>query len=331
MTILVPFAVKTVGGTSSFARKFAEEAEHQGHRVVFDWQRPFDCVLVIADASLISLFIAKIRGKRIIQRLDGVYHPATPAGRWFWLYNLKMQLLHNWLADSIIYQSRFSEQSCRQFLGKTSAPTTIIYNGVDLTAYRRANPPSTPSKTLRLVTSGLFRRRDQIEPLLRSVQRLETPWELSIYGPFKQGIASLVRSTAADTRIRWVGSRTAQELAAELPLHDLYLFSDQSACPNAVLEAMAAGLPIVAFDRGSIAELVETGRNGFVVPLAHQDSFRDPYPFEEIDYQHFAESIQSADRQRVNLGTASRGIVEARFGVDTMLKQYCVALEATGL
>lgn len=326
MTILVPFSVKAVGGTSSFARKFAKEAERQGYQVVFDWHQPFDCVLVIADAPLLSLLAAKIRGKRIIQRLDGVYHPATPAGRWFRFYNLKMQLLHNWLADSIIYQSRFSEQSCEQFLGKPGAPTTIIYNGVDLSAYQPAKPTS--SKTLRLVTSGLFRRRDQIEPLLRSVRRLKIPWELSIYGPFKQGIASLVDSTATDKRVHWRGSRTVSELASELSHHDIYLFSDQSACPNAVLEAMAAGLPIIAFDRGSIAELVETGHNGYVVPLTHQDSFRNPYPFKEIDYQVFAEAIQSLNQQRVKFSKASRDIVEARFGIDAMLRQYCLMLEA---
>ena len=41
--------------------------------------------------------------------------------------------------------------------------------------------------------------------------------------------------------------------------------------PNAVLEAMAAGRPVVAFDSGDVRRLVDDGVTGYVVPLGAVD------------------------------------------------------------
>jgi starch synthase len=43
--------------------------------------------------------------------------------------------------------------------------------------------------------------------------------------------------------------------------------TDMDMSPNAILEAMASGLPIVAYDSGAISEMVENGANGWVVPV----------------------------------------------------------------
>lgn len=47
--------------------------------------------------------------------------------------------------------------------------------------------------------------------------------------------------------------------------------SDSDMSPNAVLEAMAAGLPVVAYDTGAISEMVEDGRTGRVVPVGDRE------------------------------------------------------------
>ena len=42
--------------------------------------------------------------------------------------------------------------------------------------------------------------------------------------------------------------------------------------PNVVLEAMAAGLPVIATDIYGNRDLVEPGRNGFLLPTANPDA-----------------------------------------------------------
>lgn len=62
-------------------------------------------------------------------------------------------------------------------------------------------------------------------------------------------------------------------------------YGDKDGIPTALLEAMAAGLPVVVTDAGSILEVVKNGHDGIVVPqrdplaLAHaiETLLRDPY------------------------------------------------------
>ncbi len=71
-----------------------------------------------------------------------------------------------------------------------------------------------------------------------------------------------------------------------------------------VVEAMACGTPVIAFKRGSMPELIEDGKNGFLVA-----------------------DVQKAVEQVGRLGTLSRAAcrrtVEERFSLERMVDQYC--------
>ena len=51
--------------------------------------------------------------------------------------------------------------------------------------------------------------------------------------------------------------------AADVLLHPTYY----DACSNAVIEALACGCPVVSSDRNGSAELIDEGRNGYVLPV----------------------------------------------------------------
>ncbi len=322
MKILLPFEIKDIGGTATFATMFRDRVSVNGHTVLDHFQHEFDSLFIIADCPLWIPMYAKLTGRKVVQRLDGVYHPATPAGRLYPLYNLKMWFIHRFLADTVIYQSKFSQHSCELFLGKTGAKhTTIIYNGVDTEKIPTRNPSVTGQPT-KLITFAKFRRRDQIEPILESVKLLNPEsYSLDIYGSHTENLRSLF--TGLPDNICFMGKQENQTILQLLSQYDIFLFSDQSACPNSVLEAMAAGLPTVAFGRGSIPELIESGYNGEVVSLQKNFlSFSHSYPFEKADFGAFAKSISAAAGNTSYYSKNSIIVSHERFALQRMMERY---------
>lgn len=323
MNIFLPFEIKDIGGTVTFAQKFSDAARNNGIEVSNKFSLNFNTLFIIADCSLWYPIMAKFLGKQVVQRLDGVYHPATPAGKWYPLYNLKMQIIHNFLADTVIYQSEFSKHSCETFLGRTRAEkTTIIYNGVDTESIPTKQIPSLDKTTVELLTFAKFRRRDQIEPIIESVKLLDSQkFTLHIFGSYTENLEALFKNLPPN--VIFHGKKSNEELLQILHQYDIFLFSDQSACPNSVLEAMAAGLPVVAFDRGSISELVKSGYNGEIVPVrtgTHQ--FEETYPFEAKNI-HMA--FRAIENVRVHLSLFSNNAIthtHEHFSLSKMIKAY---------
>ncbi len=115
--------------------------------------------------------------------------------------------------------------------------------------------------------------------------------------------------------ILWLGERDARAVVSAFDV--FVLPSRKEGLPYVVLEAMAAGLPVVATDTAGVEILVEPGWNGMVVP-------RD-------DVAAFAEAMVSLavdPELRARYGRASRQRV-ARFTVEAMAERtiaaYCVS------
>src|SRR5439155_14661673 len=96
----------------------------------------------------------------------------------------------------------------------------------------------------------------------------------------------------------------------------LVLPSQTEGLPVVVLEAMAAGLPVVATHVGGIPEAVSDGETGLLVPP------RDPDAVAEAIQRIVADA---ALRQHVV--AAARRNVEARFGVGRMVEETAAAYD----
>ena len=80
---------------------------------------------------------------------------------------------------------------------------------------------------------------------------------------------------------------------------------------NTILEAMASGLPVIATDVGGNADLVAHGQSGDIVPPG--------------DAQALARAMltwASLPARRHEAGSVGRHIVESRFSLDSMVRQY---------
>ena len=85
-------------------------------------------------------------------------------------------------------------------------------------------------------------------------------------------LSSYIREHGLEDQVRLLGFRTdARKLMYGM---DLFLFpSFQEGLPVAVMEAMAAGLPIIASDIRGNHDLIEDGRNGFLYPVDERERF----------------------------------------------------------
>ena len=74
----------------------------------------------------------------------------------------------------------------------------------------------------------------------------------------------------------FTGAKVGEELAQHYASADCFIFpSLTETFGNVVPEAMASGLPVVAFDYAAAHEHIDTGRNGVVVPMADRAAFID--------------------------------------------------------
>lgn len=101
---------------------------------------------------------------------------------------------------------------------------------------------------------------------------------------------------------------------------DIFVFPTQGDCfPIAIMEAMAAGLPVIATDVGALREEVEDGVNGFILP-----------PSDASAIVGAVRSILNDETKRKAMAISSRRIAEERFdarrnygAVLSLMKDIC--------
>jgi glycosyltransferase involved in cell wall biosynthesis len=82
-------------------------------------------------------------------------------------------------------------------------------------------------------------------------------------GPSKEEIHCIFESEGLTDRLFLAGERTGQELADAYQAMDIFVFASRTETQGMVLvEAMAAGKPVIALDASGVREVVEEGRNG---------------------------------------------------------------------
>src|SRR5205823_13173952 len=141
-------------------------------------------------------------------------------------------------------------------------------------------------------------------------------------GPGRPAVATDIRRLPAE-RAELVGAR--RDVPELLAAADLFVLSSRSeGLPISVLEAMAAGLPVVATNVGGMPEVVVNGETGFLVPPAEPRALAEAVGRLLLDPEL---------RQR--FGAAGRRRAERRFDVARFhrahVRLYCRELELRGL
>jgi glycosyltransferase involved in cell wall biosynthesis len=196
------------------------------------------------------------------------FHGLGKAGR----MPLRRRVAFRVLARMTTVLLTVSEGSKRLMVEEYGWPTRrveVIHNGVDTERFR---PPDGARRDgpLRIAAVGNLRPVKNHAMLLRACAALAArgvDLELSIagQGPLRADLEALATSSGIAGRLRLPGH--IPDVPEFLRGADLFVLpSDSEQNPNALLEAMATGLPCVATDVGGVGELLDGGRCGRIVP-----------------------------------------------------------------
>ena len=199
--------------------------------------------------------------------------------------------------------------------GAPAESVALIYNGIDTSGY--AAPPVRTNSALTLIIvaslmaykghTDLFHALAQISP------QLPPDWTLLCAGRdagMGATLAGLARELKLTEHIQFLGERldVAQLLAnADIGL----LVSHEEGFSNAILEGMAAGLPMIVTNVGGNAEAVMHEQTGLVVPP------RDPAALGRAILK-----LASNRPTRLAIGQAGHKRVKAEFSLDRCVQGY---------
>jgi glycosyltransferase involved in cell wall biosynthesis len=329
-----------VGGMVSFQGKLTSALVARGYEVSHDLgATSIDAILVIGGTrQLLGLQHARQRGVRIVQRLNGMnwVHRLHWTGLRHYLRaeygNLLLAFIRSRLADAIVYQSEFARLWWERTRGATPTSCYVIHNGVDLSIYTSSGPHARPDDRFRLLlVEGSLMGGYEIglEVAVELGDRINSALgrqngkmvELMIVGRVAPEVKSKWDNQAG-MPIVWTGL-VPQERIPEIDrsAHILYSADVNAACPNSVIEALACGLPVLAYNTGALPELVN-GDAGRVVPYGG-----DPWQLDPPDLNALSEAALEILNNQVHFRRAARGHAEANFNLEKMVDDYIQVLQ----
>ncbi len=203
--------------------------------------------------------------------------------------------------DAIVADG-FDVRAIREHLG---VDVVEVRKGVDAERFRPDPARESRSGRTRLVFVGRLVPVKSVHRLLPMLESLlagghDVRLDVAGDGPLREGLARDVRRRGLSGRVRLFGHLSPDDVAGRLRAADVFVLpSSFDNYPNAVLEAMSSGLPVVAFDVGGLADQVRHGDTGLLAPAGDEAAFA----------AHVASLVASPERRRAMGGRARAAVI----------------------
>jgi sugar transferase (PEP-CTERM/EpsH1 system associated) len=246
-------------------------------------------------------------------------HPSADPKRRGWLRRVAFEL-----ADQVFCVSSRLRDSLAGQTGFPARKIRVIHNGVDLDRFRRdcsarqrvRRELGVADGELCIGCVGRLNRVKDYATMLQAATLFAASndrWRLMIAGSgsdFDALQAIVNTSQPLQGRVRFLGDvRGISEFLSAL---DVYVLpSLWEGISNSLLEAMAAGLPVIASDIGGNPEVVVDGKSGFLFPVG--------------DARRLADRLDLLYRQpdlRERIGAQAAVRVHQEFALPAMVRQY---------
>ena len=185
-------------------------------------------------------------------------------------YDLKVEVLkrvRNFFvryADVLIVPSRYLAHWINSW-GTATKKITVVYNAVEPPV---CCPAVIPLATrIKIVTVGRLVPWKQVDQLIEAIAHCDEAGVVIVGdGPDRSRLEDLARGRDLSDRVYFAGQRKLEEAVSLMAACDFcVLNSSYEGLPHVVLEAMSAGLPVVATAVGGTPEVVKDGENGMLI------------------------------------------------------------------
>jgi glycosyltransferase involved in cell wall biosynthesis len=202
--------------------------------------------------SVVLALLKPLMSYRLIVRepTNPSRHVAYASNRWERIVYAIARRVYRF-ADVIITNSEDNRQSLPAYYGIPIERITTLRNPVS--GSTRCNPVrKRDAHAVRLVTAGRVVRSKRIEDIVMAISVLGPGCELAVIGPtpdprYLQELNVLIAALGLSCRVQFAGE--TGDLVCALGNHDVFvLASAYEGFPNVLLDAVQAGLPVVASD-----------------------------------------------------------------------------------
>jgi glycosyltransferase involved in cell wall biosynthesis len=184
-------------------------------------------------------------------------------------------------AEFVLTCTGFNREYLRS-IADSSTPVELVYHGVDLRLFQ-PEPDAAQPKVPVLVSVGRFCEKKGFPDLIRAcaiLKRQGRRFRCRIvgYGPLKGSLGALIAELDLQDRVTLEGPMNQIEVVEVYRGATAFVLpclvtdnGDRDGIPNVLLEAMSMGVPVVSTNVSGIAELIEPGVNGLLVPERDAD------------------------------------------------------------
>ena len=299
LKLCIPIEDRPRGGMYSFLSNMRNYLAQHGIPVTNDVADDYDVLFInsfMVPYSVIEEAKIRLPRLRVIQRVDG---SARDYGRTDDADARQARV--NMLADLTIFQSQYGKYATTQKYRVISHDGPIIYNPVDIHSFRPDGQHIELPGRLRVCYVTFSTNPRKGAPSLYTVARSNPDIDFILIGRYND--------PPPLGNVHLLGVLDRETLPKALRACDVFVtFSDNEACPNTVLEALASGLPVLYKDSGGTSELV--GKCGLPVTV---DNFR--------------QQLEAVLERRDELSKAARERAVQRFSPDHIFPQYLEAMD----
>jgi GalNAc-alpha-(1->4)-GalNAc-alpha-(1->3)-diNAcBac-PP-undecaprenol alpha-1,4-N-acetyl-D-galactosaminyltransferase len=282
-------------------------------------QRPDVVVSFLPNVNIAALLVNTFSGvpSVICERSDPTQQPIGT------LWALACKALYR-MADCVVVQTESVAGAIGQLYGGLRN-VTVIPNPIPQALDRWQVSADREGPRRVLLSMGRLAKEKQVQHIISTFALVQTDhpeWDLHIYGdgPMAESLRKQVQQAGLAERIFFKGN-TPEPWAVMAQADAFVMTSAYEGFPNALLEAMAVGLPCVAYDcRSGPRELSRDGQDALLVA-----------PNIESDLRNALHNVMNNSTLRQTLGEQARQSVLARYSLSTVLAMWDEVFATVGV
>jgi glycosyltransferase involved in cell wall biosynthesis len=260
----------------------------------------------------------------LLKRLTGLPYSFTAHARD--VYQVPPSVLAERIGDAVVTCCRSNLDYLRSLAPEPSRRKIhVVRYGIDLEAFRPTEPA--PEEDPLVVSIGRLVEKKGFGDLIKACRLVKDrglSFRCVIYGEgeLRDELAGAVSKLGLRGDVTLAGARTQQELQAVLNQAQIFALTpcitddgDRDGIPNALLEAMACGLPVVTTAVAGIPEVIVHGQNGLLAEPRDVTAIADDVAL-----------LLTDEERRRRLGSRARSEVQANFDRDANARRLASVL-----